>query len=117
MSKGRARLLRALKAQHDDGRIFAVGDWQSIYRFTGADIHLMRNFGAEFGGSFAGNNAVHSIVDLGRTVRSVDKIAHPARHFVLRTPRKSRRPSSLAQPRRPRPSWSPITNGVRRAMP
>jgi DNA helicase-4 len=87
ISEGRARLLRALKAQHDDARLFAVGDdWQSIYRFTGSDIHLMRNFGAEFGGSFAGNDAVHSIVDLGRTFRSVDKIAQPARSFVLRNP-------------------------------
>lgn len=87
ISKGRARLLRALKAQHDDARLFVVGDdWQSIYRFTGADIHLMRNFGAEFGGSFAGRKGVHSIVDLGRTFRSVDKIAHPARRFVLRNP-------------------------------
>ena len=87
ISKGRAGLLRLLKAQHDDARLFAVGDdRQSIYRFTGADIHLMRNFGAEFGGKFAGNNAVHSTVDLGRTFRSVDKIAHPARQFVLRNP-------------------------------
>ena len=61
-------------------------DWQSIYRFAGSDIHLMRNFGAEFGSSFAGNIAVYSTVDLKRTFRSVDKIAHPARHFVLRNP-------------------------------
>jgi DNA helicase-4 len=87
ISEGRARLLRALKAQHQDARLFTVGDdWQSIYRFTGADIHLMRNFGAAFGGRFANNNTVHSIVDLGRTFRSVDKIAHPARRFVLRNP-------------------------------
>ena len=33
ISEGRARLLKALKAQHDDARLFAVGDdWQSIYR-------------------------------------------------------------------------------------
>ncbi len=87
ISEGRARLLRALKAQHEDARLFAVGDdWQSIYRFTGADIHLMRNFGAEFGGRFAASNKVHSTVDLGRTFRSVDKIAHPARRFVLCNP-------------------------------
>jgi DNA helicase-4 len=87
ISEGRARLLRALKAQHEDARLFAVGDdWQSIYRFTGADIHLMRNFGAAFGGNFAGKDAVHSTIDLGRTFRSVDKIAHPARRFVLRNP-------------------------------
>ena len=87
ISEGRARLLRALKAQHADARIFAVGDdWQSIYRFTGSDIHLMRHFGEEFGGSFADGQSVHSTVDLGRTFRCVDKIALPARSFVLRNP-------------------------------
>jgi DNA helicase IV len=87
ISAGRARLLLALKAQYDDARIFAVGDdWQSIYRFTGSDIHLMRNFGQEFGGVFAGESGVHSTVDLGRTFRSVDKIALPARSFVLKNP-------------------------------
>lgn len=87
ISEGRAQLLLALKEQHDDARIFAVGDdWQSIYRFTGSDIHLMRNFGKEFGGIFAGSTGVHSTVDLGRTFRSVDKIALPARTFVLENP-------------------------------
>lgn len=87
ISEGRARLLKALKAQHVDARIFAVGDdWQSIYRFTGSDIHLMRDFGREFGGRFGGADDVHRTVDLGRTFRSVDKIALPARHFVLQNP-------------------------------
>jgi len=87
ISEGRGRLLHALLAQHKDARLFAVGDdWQSIYRFAGADIHLMRDFGAEFGGRFADSEAVHSTVDLGRTFRSVDKIAYPARCFVLRNP-------------------------------
>ncbi len=87
ISEGRASLLKALKAQHQDARIFAVGDdWQSIYRFTGSDIHLMRDFGDEFGGVFAGASGVHSSVDLGRTFRSVDKIALPARTFVLQNP-------------------------------
>jgi DNA helicase-4 len=87
ISEGRARLLKALKAQHDDARLFAVGDdWQSIYRFTGSDIHLMRDFCEEFGGKFADKEAVHRTVDLGRTFRSVDKIALPARRFVLQNP-------------------------------
>jgi DNA helicase-4 len=87
LSAGRAALLLALKAQHPDARIFAVGDdWQSIYRFTGADLHFMRNFGALFGGTFAASKGVHSTVDLGRTFRSVDKIALPARRFVLKNP-------------------------------
>lgn len=87
ISEGRARLLCALKAQHSNARIFAVGDdWQSIFRFAGSDISLMRDFGEEFGGGFGGETGVHSTVDLGRTFRSVDKIALPARHFVLQNP-------------------------------
>ena len=65
ISEGRARLLRALKLQHADARLFAVGDdWQSIFRFAGADIHLMRDFGKEFGGRLGNEGGVHSVVDL-----------------------------------------------------
>ncbi|MBN8630062.1 MAG: UvrD-helicase domain-containing protein [Rhodobacterales bacterium] len=87
ISQSRARLVKALKAQHPDVRVFAVGDdWQSIFRFAGSDIHLMRHFGREFGGSFDGEAGVHRTVDLGRTFRSVDQIAFAARTFVLRNP-------------------------------
>ena len=87
ISQGRADLLRALLSRHDDARLFAVGDdWQSIYRFAGSDIGLMRNFGREFGGRFAGESGIHRSVDLGRTFRSVDRIALPARAFVLKNP-------------------------------
>jgi DNA helicase IV len=87
ISQSRARLVKALKAQHSDARLFGVGDdWQSIFRFAGSDIHLMRRFGEEFGGSFDGEKSVHRTVDLGRTFRSVDQIAFVARTFVLRNP-------------------------------
>lgn len=87
ISQSRARLVKALKAQHPDVRIFAVGDdWQSIFRFAGSDIHLMRHFGREFGVSFDGETGVHRTVDLGRTFRSIDQIAFAARTFVLRNP-------------------------------
>ncbi|WP_011908837.1 UvrD-helicase domain-containing protein [Cereibacter azotoformans] len=87
ISQSRARLVKALKAQHPEVRIFAVGDdWQSIFRFAGSDIHLMRHFGREFGGDFDGETGVHRTVDLGRTFRSVDQIAFAARTFVLRNP-------------------------------
>ncbi|WP_406565968.1 UvrD-helicase domain-containing protein [Allitabrizicola rongguiensis] len=87
ISQSRARLVKALKAQHPDVRVFAVGDdWQSIFRFAGSDIHLMRHFGTEFGGSFDGETGVHRTVDLGRTFRSVDQIAFAARTFVLQNP-------------------------------
>ncbi|WP_419600515.1 UvrD-helicase domain-containing protein, partial [Thiolapillus sp.] len=87
ISQSRARLIKALKTQHADTRLFAVGDdWQSIFRFAGSDIHLMRNFGHEFGGNFDGESAVHRVIDLGRTFRSVDRIAFAARRFVLKNP-------------------------------
>ena len=87
ISRGRADLLIALRKQNPDCRIFAVGDdWQSIYRFSGSDIHLMRDFGRIFGGTFGSRRDVHQIVDLGRTFRSVDRIAHPARRFILGNP-------------------------------
>ncbi len=87
ISRSRGRLVKALKAQYADARVFAVGDdWQSIYRFAGSDINLMRNFGAEFGGTFDGQTGVHRTVDLGRTFRSVDQIAHAAKRFVLQNP-------------------------------
>ena len=87
ISTGRAKLIKALKEQHADAKIFAVGDdWQSIYRFAGSDIHIMRNFGTEFGGEFAGQTGIHRTVDLERTFRSVDRIALAARRFVLCNP-------------------------------
>ena len=87
ISQSRARLVKTLKGQHPDVRFFAVGDdWQSIFRFAGSDIHLMRHFGAEFGGRFDDETGVHRTVDLGRTFRSVDQIAYAARSFVLQNP-------------------------------
>jgi DNA helicase-4 len=46
----------------------------------------MRNFGMEFGGAFAGKAGIYRTVELGRTFRSVDSIALPARSFVLKNP-------------------------------
>ncbi len=87
LSRGRADLLLALKRQHRDTRLFAVGDdWQSIYRFSGSDIHLMRHFGPLFGGLFARHHGIHRTIDLGRTFRSVDRIASPARRFIVQNP-------------------------------
>jgi len=87
ISRDRAQLLLALKKQHSDVRIFAVGDdWQSIYRFSGSDISLMRRFGEIFGGVFANETGIHQTIDLGRTFRCVDQISEPARKFVLRNP-------------------------------
>lgn len=101
ISESRGRLVKALKAQHSDGRVFAVGDdWQSIFRFAGSDINLMRRFGEEFGGTFDDQTSVHRTVDLGRTFRSVDQIAEAAMRFVLRNPAQLKKtviPAGVAQ--------------------
>ena len=50
ISCGRARLLKALLDQSRSAQLFAVGDdWQSIYRFAGSDIAIMREFEDRFG--------------------------------------------------------------------
>ncbi len=87
ISATRANLLMALKEQHPDTRVFAVGDdWQSIYRFAGSDISLMQNFGATFGGVLGRSGGIFCVAKLERTFRCVDQIAYPARRFVLRNP-------------------------------
>lgn len=87
ISQDRARLVGALKRSRQRTKIFAVGDdWQSIFGFAGSDISIMRRFGSTFGGEFAGMSGQSQVVDLGRTFRSVDKIALPAREFILRNP-------------------------------
>jgi DNA helicase IV len=87
ISRSRGFLIKALKSQHKDAHLFGVGDdWQSIYRFAGSDINLMRNFGAEFGSELDGQTDVHRTIDLGRTFRSIDLIAHAAKLFVLQNP-------------------------------
>lgn len=111
-------LIKALKAQHPEARVFAVGDdWQSIYRFAGSDIHIMRNFGREFGGSFAGETGVYRSVDLGRTFRSVDKIALAARQFVLRNPAQITKtvvPAGVAEQPAIRVVWTRKDTGIER---
>ena len=87
MTQACGQLLRELKKQHEDVRIFGVGDdWQSIYRFNGSDIHLMRNFSQIFGGKYEGMMEVHNLIDLAKTFRSVDKIAKSAQNFIQKNP-------------------------------
>jgi hypothetical protein len=50
IARGRAELIRGLRSQIDDCKLFCVGDdWQSIYRFTGSDLSLMTRFADHFG--------------------------------------------------------------------
>lgn len=50
ISVGRANLIKALCEQGIENQLFCVGDdWQSIYRFAGSDIAVMRHFDRYFG--------------------------------------------------------------------
>ena len=50
ISIGRYQLVKAIKNNNPACKLFCVGDdWQSIYRFTGSDIALFKNFENYFG--------------------------------------------------------------------
>ncbi|MDH5570904.1 MAG: UvrD-helicase domain-containing protein, partial [Gammaproteobacteria bacterium] len=77
ISQDRKRMVLALLGQHEDIKLFAVGDdWQSIYRFSGADINIMTHFATYFG--------VTSQNHLTQTFRSYQGIVDIAAEFVQR---------------------------------
>jgi len=79
ISGGRAKLLKAILASKPNVRLFAVGDdWQSIYRFNGADIALF----TEFSNSFSPSTAV----PLDKTFRFNNKIHNVSSQFVMANP-------------------------------
>ena len=79
ISGGRAKLLKALLASKPNMRLFAVGDdWQSIYRFNGADIGLFTEFNKSFSPSTS--------VPLDKTFRFNNKIHNVSSQFVMANP-------------------------------
>lgn len=84
ISPPRARLLKALLQSSAGAQLFAVGDdWQAIFRFGGADIAVMREFGDHFG--------TFERIDLETTFRCSDRIASVATEFVLDNPAQIRK--------------------------
>ena len=83
ISTGRMALLQALRSQ--DVAYFLVGDdWQSIYRFAGSDVGLLRNCGDLLG--YVEERT------LSRTFRFADGILGPSTAFVKRNPEQTQRP-------------------------
>ncbi len=79
ISRDRASLLQAMLEQKPECKLFAVGDdWQSIYRFTGADISIMANYADEFGHAAKGA--------LTKTFRSNQGITNVSAEFVGKNP-------------------------------
>ena len=79
ISIGRYRLLKSLIDQNPEQRLYCVGDdWQSIFRFTGADISVMVDFSGHFG--FAKRTS------LAGTYRFGQPIADISSRFVMKNP-------------------------------
>ena len=88
ISAGRMALLRALN--RDDTAYFLVGDdWQSIYRFAGSDVGLVRSCGDHLG-------HVRQRT-LSQTFRFADGILRPSTAFVQRNPEQTQRPLRSAR--------------------
>ena len=87
ISAGRMALLQALKGQ--DVAYFLVGDdWQSIYRFAGSDVGLLRDCG-----DLLGHVEERT---LSRTFRFAEGILHPSTAFVKRNAEQTQRPLQSA---------------------
>ena len=79
VSRSRTRMLAEMLKQSPGCKIFAVGDdWQSIYRFAGADVSAMTDFADIFG--------VTATSYLSKTFRSNQGIATVAADFVRKNP-------------------------------
>ena len=88
VSAGQMALLTALK--RSGVAYFLVGDdWQSVYRFAGSDVRLVRNCGQHLG-------HVRERT-LSRTFRFADGILRPSTAFVQRNPAQTQRPLRAAR--------------------
>ena len=79
ISSDRNRLIQSMKASNPKLEVTCVGDdWQSIYRFSGSDVSIMRE---------ASNpKMIRKRVDLTATYRLPQVIADISRTFILKNP-------------------------------
>ena len=84
ISIGRYQLVRAIRERNPACKLFCVGDdWQSIYRFTGSDIALFREFDKFFGCT------VRSKIET--TYRFHEPLIKLSSDFILRNPNQERK--------------------------
>lgn len=84
ISIGRYQLVRAIRVRNPDCKLFCVGDdWQSIYRFTGSDIALFREFEKYFGCT------VKSRIET--TYRFHEPLIKLSSDFILKNPNQERK--------------------------
>ncbi|AWH86330.1 hypothetical protein HYN59_14975 [Flavobacterium album] len=84
MSLGRYELLKSLKKQYPELKLYAVGDdWQSIFRFTGSDISIITEFEKHFGFT--------STTPILRTYRFNDEILQVSSDYIQKNPSQLRK--------------------------
>lgn len=84
MSLGRYDLIRSLKNQNPQTKLYAVGDdWQSIFRFTGSDISIITEFEKNFGYTCQ--------TEILQTYRFNDEILDITSQFVQKNPSQIRK--------------------------
>lgn len=84
MSLGRYALLKSLKKQNPDVKLYAVGDdWQSIFRFTGSDISIITEFEKHFGFT--------SMTPILRTYRFNEEILEVSSSYIQKNPSQIRK--------------------------
>jgi DNA helicase-4 len=82
ISIGRYNLIKAIKDKNPSCKMFCVGDdWQSIYRFTGSDLALFKDFEKYFGYT--------SKSKLETTYRFHEPLISVSSDFILKNPNQS----------------------------
>ena len=82
-SISKANLIKAIREQNN-AVIFAVGDdWQSIYRFSGADISIFTKFETFFGFTEEGY--------IEKTYRNSQKLINIAGNFIMKNPEQKKK--------------------------
>lgn len=94
-SRARARLIKAL-LQTPDRYVFAVGDdWQSINRFSGADLSAMTGFRSFFGDA--------ELMKLERTFRCPQSLCDISSRFIQKNPEQLEKKVVSSEPGDPKP--------------
>ena len=84
ISIGRYQLVKAIKESNTSCKLFCVGDdWQSIYRFSGSDIALFKNFENFFG------HTVKSKIET--TYRFHNPLISLSSDFILKNPNQAKK--------------------------
>jgi DNA helicase-4 len=100
IAPGRAKLVKAIAGRHEDARLLFVGDdWQSINRFAGSDLSILRNMRDEFG--------YFAELKLDRTFRCNQEIVDVSSQFVTA---KGNQTQKLVESQRPVEAESVITD-------